>query len=268
MFGFVVLGLLVVLSVAAPVVAPHPQDDIDVLRRLLPPAWDGAGSREYLLGTDQLGRDVLTRIIWGSRVSLVVGLSTAIVTVIIGVTVGLVAGYYAGVVDEILMRVADVLLAFPFVLLAMVVIVVLGPSLPNLILVLSVFGWVGYARVVRATTLAIKEREFVEAARTVGATSPRIIWRHILPNVFAPAIVIATFVASSAIIAEAALSFLGLGLPTAIPSWGAMLADGRDNLVAAPWLTWFPGLAIMITVLSLNLVGDWLRDYLDPRLRV
>jgi peptide/nickel transport system permease protein len=267
------VGVSILLAVAfaalgAPILAPYPPNDIDVLRRLQPPVWQGDGSSEHLLGTDQLGRDVLTRLIYGGRISLLVGSVTTACAALIGVLLGLIGGYYGGVFDEIFMRLADILLAFPFVLLAMMAVALLGPSLVNVIIVLSIFGWVGYARMVRGEMLVLREKEFVEAARVLGANDVRIMLRHILPNVLAPVIVIASFVAAAVITAEAALSFLGLGIPPAIPSWGAMLADGRDNLNSAWWLATFPGLAIVLTVLALNLVGDWLRDYLDPRLRV
>ncbi len=266
------VGMLILMGVSftalgAPIIAPYPPNDIDVLRRLQPPVWEADGSPEHMLGTDQLGRDVLTRLIYGGRVSLGVGSVTTVLTALIGVVLGLLGGYYGGVFDEISMRLADILLAFPFILLAMMAVALLGPSLLNVILVLSIFGWVGYARMVRGEMLVLREKEFVEAARVMGANDARIMLRHILPNVLAPVIVIASFVAAAVITAEAALSFLGLGIPPAIPSWGAMLADGRDNLTSAWWLATLPGLAIVLTVLALNLVGDWLRDYLDPRLR-
>lgn len=263
-----ILVAIVLASILAPFIAPYAPDRIDLPGRLKPPMWVGGGNPGHILGTDQLGRDVLSRMIWGARVSMFVGISTAAITAVIGVTVGLLAGVGGRAVDELLMRLADILLAFPFVLLALVAIKMLGPSLFNLVFVLSAFGWVGYARVVRGSTLLAKEKEFVQAAKVIGVRDREIVLKHLLPNVVSPAIVIATFVAASAIIAESSLSFLGLGLPPSTPSWGSMLADGRDNLYFTPWLCLFPGLAIMAAVLCFNLVGDWARDVLDPRLKV
>ncbi len=265
--GIVLLALFAFAAVAAPWLAPYPPNEVDVLNRLKPPVWAPEGSIRYLLGTDPIGRDVLTRLIYGGRVSIGVGFITAAIAGVIGVTLGLLAGYYGGLIDEAVCRVADIFLAFPFILLATATVMMLGPGLVNVILVLSVFGWTSYARVVRGETLCLREKEFVEAARTVGCKNVRILIGHILPNVFSPVIVISSFVVASVIIAEAAMSFLGLGIPPAIPSWGGMLAEGRPYLRDAWWLAVLPGLLIMIVVLALNLVGDWLRDYLDPRLR-
>jgi peptide/nickel transport system permease protein len=209
---------------------------------------------------------VLTRLVYGARISLTVGLGAAALAGTIGLLLGLLAGYYGGVLDEVVMRVADILLGFPFILLAMLTAVMLGPGVGNMILVLGVFGWVGFARVVRAQTLSVREMEFVEAARAIGCGDLRIIVRHILVNVVHSMIIMVTFSVASVMVVEAALSFLGLGIPPAIPSWGKMLSDSRHVMSSAPWMTVFPGLCLTAVVLSLNLVGDWLRDYLDPRL--
>jgi len=273
------LGMLIVLgmvsvAIFAPLIAPHHPAGEDVpvgeqlRRRLKPPAWIEGGAPEFLLGTDSLGRDILSRIIHGSRVSLTVGLAAVALSGTTGVILGLFAGYLGGLIDDAIMRIADIWLAFPFIILAILFLSVLGPGLDKLIAVLAIGGWVPYARVTRGQVLAAREKEYVQAARSVGASHLRIIFRHILPNTLAPVIVIASFAVATTILAEAALSFLGLGVKPAIPTWGCMLADGRDYLRDAWWLATFPGIAIMITVLGINLFGDWLRDYLDPRLKI
>jgi peptide/nickel transport system permease protein len=272
------LGVLIVLgmigtAIFAPLIAPHQlEGDVSIgerlRRRLKPPAWVEGGSSEFLLGTDSLGRDILSRIIYGSRVSLAVGFTAVVLAGTMGVILGLISGYSGGVIDDIIMRVADIWLAFPFIILAILFLSVLGPGLDKLIAVLALGGWVGYARVTRGQVLAIKEKEYVEAARALGVPGMRILFRHIMPNTLAPIIVLSSFAVATTILAEAALSFLGLGVKPAIPTWGSMLADGRDYLRDAWWLATFPGMAIMITVLGINLFGDWLRDYLDPRLKV
>jgi peptide/nickel transport system permease protein len=272
------LGVLIVLAmigaaIFAPVIAPHElEGDVSIgerlRRRLKPPAWVEGGAPEFLLGTDSLGRDILSRIIYGSRVSLAVGFIAVFLAGTMGVILGLISGYSGGLIDDVIMRVADIWLAFPFIILAILFLSVLGPGLDKLIAVLALGGWVGYARVTRGQVLAIKEKEYVEAARALGVPGIRILFRHIMPNTLAPIIVISSFAVATTILAEAALSFLGLGVKPAIPTWGSMLADGRDYLRDAWWLATFPGMAIMITVLGINLFGDWLRDYLDPRLKV
>ena len=264
--GLVVLAVAIVASAGVPLVSRHGPNDVDILVRLEPPALLG-GTWDYPLGTDQLGRDVLTRLLYGGRISLIVAFAVPVISGIVGLFLGLLSGYYGGVMDEVIMRVADVFLAFPFLILAMVTIMMLGSGLGSMILVLSIFGWVGFARVVRGETLSVREKEFVEAARAIGCRDARIIVFHILPNVFAPMIILATFSMASVILTEAALSFLGLGVPPAVPSWGMMLSDSRNVLRLAPWMAILPGLCITVLVLALNLVGDWLRDYLDPRLR-
>ena len=253
-----------VSAVAAPILAPHDPVQQDLLRRLLPPgtARDGAA---YLLGTDSLGRDVLSRIIYGARVSLTVAIVAVGIAGLTGVSAGVLSAYYGGVVDAGLMRLADVILSVPFLLLAIATVAVLGPNFLDLIFVLGLTRWPRYARVTYAQARALREREFVQAEVAVGAGDGRILFRHILPNVLSPVIVIATLEVGLVIIFEAALSFLGLGVQPPVPSWGAMLSEGRDYLANAWWLATFPGLAIMLTVLAANLLGDAARDALDPR---
>jgi peptide/nickel transport system permease protein len=270
LFALAVLALVILAAILAPVVAPHDpgtSGTLDITRRLRPPAW-GGGSAEHLLGTDALGRDILSRILYGARVSLLIGVVAVALSGAVGVTLGLLAGYHGGKVDDVIMRVADVQLAFPFVLLAISVMAVLGASLQNLIVVLAIGGWVTYARVVRSQVLVLREREFVLAARALGLGAAPIMFRHVLPNALAPIIIVASYSVANVILTEAFLSFLGLGVEPAIPAWGSMVADGRDYLRDGWWLTTFPGLAIMATVLGVNLLGDWLRDYLDPRLKI
>ncbi len=265
-------GLLVVLvnvaaAVFAPAVAPHDPLDQDITRRLLPPAWLAGGSVEHVLGTDQLGRDILSRIIHGSRISLMIGLLSVAISLPAGVAAGLVSGYAGGRFDDVVMRVADVQLAFPFILLAITIAGVLGPSPRNVILILAVGGWVVYARITRGQVLSLREKEFIEAARGLGMGHARVLLRHILPNVLTPIIVVGTFAVAQMILLETSLSFLGLGVQPPTPSWGGMLNDGRGYITIAWWLTTFPGAAIMLTVLGINFLGDWLRDLLDPRLQ-
>jgi peptide/nickel transport system permease protein len=265
--GLVIVLLNVVVALSAPVLAPHDPLDQDVARRLLPPVWLAGGGHEYLLGTDQLGRDILSRIIYGSRISLLIGLLSVVLSLPIGVGLGLLAGYFTGRLDDITMRIADVQLAFPFILLAITIAGVLGPSPRNVILILAVGGWVVYARLARGQALSLREKEFIEAARSLGGGSMRILLRHMLPNVVSPIIVVGTFGVAQMILLESSLSFLGLGVQPPTPSWGGMLNDGRPYITVAWWLTTFPGAAIMLTVLGINFVGDWLRDLLDPRLQ-
>src|SRR5206468_1407678 len=217
-------------------------------------------------GTDTLGRDVASRLLYGARVSLIVGLAAVAVAGVLGVALGLPSGYYRGFADDALMRLGDIQLAFPVLVLAVAVLAVLGASLANLIVVLAVTGWITYARIVRGETLSLREREFVDAARALGARDGWILARHILPNVLPPIVVVATFSVARVIIAEASLSFLGLGLPAPAPSWGAMLDEGRNYITTGWWLALFPGVAILLVVLGINVVGDWLRDQLDPRM--
>ena len=236
-------------------------------KRLQPPVWQAGGTPAYLLGTDQLGRDVYTRLVYGARISLVVGLGTVLISAALGSVVGLVAGYFEGRLGTGLMRLADVQLAFPFLLLALAVVAAVGAGVLNVILILGIAGWATFARVVRAQVLSIKQRDYVEAVRAIGAGQPAIVLRHIVPNVLTPIIVLATATVANNIVVEASLTFLGLGVQPTIPSWGSMLADARDYLAVAWWMGIFPGTSLMLTVLAINLLGDWLRDYLDPTLR-
>jgi len=239
----------------------------DLLVRFLPPVWLEGGSWEHLLGTDNIGRDVLARILHGSRISLLVGVSTVLVAATAGVLLGLVAGYFGGRLDDVIMRVGDVFLAYPFMLLTISVIAVLGPSIFNLILVLALSDWVTYARTVRGSVLSVKQAEFVQAARAIGTSRAVIIWRHVLPNILSPVLVLGTVRTANYIIWESGLSFLGMGVPPPTPTWGRMLAEGRVYLIDSWWLATIPGVAIMLTILAINLFGDGLRDALDPRLK-
>jgi len=261
------LGVVVVAAVAAPWLAPHDPLAQDLINRsLLPPAFSG-GEWTFPLGTDALGRDLLSRIIYGGRVSLLVGLSATVIAAFLGLVIGVLAGYFGGWLDIVFMRIADVQQAFPFILLAIVVMAVWGPGLLNLILVLGVTGWVIFARVVRSVVIVLKDQEYVHAAVALGTSTARIIWKHILPGVTSTMLVLSTFAFVQFILAEAALSFLGLGVPPPTPTWGGILAEGRVYMVVAWWITALPGLAILLTVLTVNLIGDWVRDRLDPRLR-
>ena len=267
-FGISVLLLMGGAALAAPQIAPWDPGRQMLTKRLRPPAWQARGLREHPLGTDHLGRDILSRILYGGRISLGVGLSAVTLSCLIGVTLGLLAGFHGGRTDGFIMRVVDVFLAIPYILLAMGVVFALGPSLLNVILVMAVTRWVQFARIVRADVLSIREREFVSGARARGNRSMRLLLRHVLPNALTPIIVVATLELAFMIIYESALSFLGLGVQPPTPTWGWMLSDGRNYVATAWWLATFPGLAIMLTVLAVNLLGDWLRDTLDPRLKV
>ena len=264
--GAATLCAVAVSAIAAPLLAPHDPLRQDLPQRLMPPGavLDGI---THLLGTDSLGRDVLSRVIYGARVSLTVAFVAVAMAGLTGVVAGLLSGYYRGTVDAVLMRLADVILSVPFLLLAIATVAVLGPNFTNLILVLGCTRWPRYARVTYAQTLAVREQEFVHAERALGASDGRILARHLLPNVLSPIMVVATLEVGLMIIFEAALSFLGLGVQPPAPSWGGMLSEGRDYLATAWWLATFPGLAIMMTVLAATLVGDGMREVLDPRAR-
>ena len=267
-FGLTVLLCMGGAAVFAPQIAPWDPARQMLMKRLRPPMWEARGLREHPLGTDHLGRDILSRILYGGRISLGVGLSAVSLSCLIGVTLGLLAGFHGGRTDAFIMRVVDVFLAIPYILLAMGVVFALGPSLLNVILVMAVTRWVQFARIVRADVLSIREREFVSGARARGGRSFRLLVRHVLPNALTPIIVVATLELAFMIIYESALAFLGLGVQPPTPTWGWMLSDGRNYVATAWWLATFPGLAIMLTVLAVNLLGDWLRDTLDPRLKV
>ena len=267
-FALIVLLATAVAAAFGPMLAPFDPNRQNLVLRLADPIAAGPEGTVFWLGSDALGRDVLSRLLYGARVSLLVGLAAIAVGGGIGIVAGLLSGYFGGWVDDLIMRLGDIQLAFPFILLAIMFLVVLGSGVGNLVLVLGVGQWVTYARIVRADTLSLREKEFVEAARAMGDTTLSIIFRTILPNILAPLTVIASFNVASVILSEAALSFLGLGVPPEVPTWGSMLAESRDTLVANKWwLAVFPGVAIMLTVLSFNILGDWLRDFLDPRLR-
>jgi peptide/nickel transport system permease protein len=259
--GLILTLLLVLAALAAPLLATHDPNLQDTSRRLEAP------SNEHILGLDDLGRDVYSRIVYGARVSLRVGFSVVLAASLIGVTLGAISGYFGGVTDVVVMRLCDILLAFPGILLAIALVAVLGPNLINVILALSIIGWVGYARLVRGQVLKVREMEYVTAAKALGAKSPRVIVKHVLPNVINPVIVMATLGLAGAILAEAALSFLGLGVQPPTPSWGAMLTAGRRYLGLANHLAIFPGAAIMLAVMGLNFLGDGLIDALDPKYR-
>jgi peptide/nickel transport system permease protein len=259
--GLILTLLLIVTALAAPLLSQYDPFEQNTARRLEAP------SREHLLGLDDLGRDVLARILYGARVSLRVGFSVVLLASVVGVTLGATAAYFGGWADTLIMRITDILLAFPGILLAIALVAVLGPSLNNVILALAVIGWVGYARLVRGQVLKVRELEYVTAAKALGARSPRVILLHVLPNVINPVIVMATLGLAGAILAEAALSFLGLGVQPPTPSWGAMLTAGRRYLGLANHLAIFPGAAIMLAVMGLNFLGDGLIDALDPKYR-
>jgi peptide/nickel transport system permease protein len=259
--GAIMTLIVVIMALFAPIIAPYDPSMQDSSRRLEGPSSD------HWLGLDDLGRDVLSRVIFGARVSLRVGFSVVVISSIIGILFGAIAGYFGGWLDTIIMRLSDILLAFPGILLAIALVAVLGPSLNNVILALSVIGWVSYARLVRGQVLKVREMEFVTAAQALGARAPRVIGLHVLPNVINPVIVMATLGLAGAILAEASLSFLGLGVQPPTPSWGAMLTTGRRYIGIANHLAIFPGIAIMIAVMGLNFLGDGLIDALDPKYR-
>jgi len=259
--GLLLTVVIVLVAILAPLIAPYDPNIQDTSRRLEPP------SHSHPLGLDDLGRDVLSRILWGARVSLRVGFSVVILASLIGITLGAMSGYFGGWIDTIIMRITDILLAFPGILLAIALVAVLGPSLNNVILALVIIGWVGYARLVRGQVLKVREMEYVTAAKALGAKSPRVIVRHVLPNIMNPVIVMATLGLAGAILAEASLSFLGLGVQPPTPSWGKMLDDGRRYIGVANHLAIFSGAAIMLAVMGLNFLGDGMIDALDPKYR-
>jgi peptide/nickel transport system permease protein len=260
--GLAVLALALLAALLAPWIAPHDPSAVALIDRLVPPF-----SASHLLGTDPLGQDVLSRVIYGARVSLLVGFSAVAISGMLGVTLGLLSGFFGGWADAVIMRIGEVQLAFPTIILYVAVMATLGPGLEKLIAVIGVVGWVQYARIERAMTLSLRELEYVQAARALGASSGWIMLRHILPNTLGPLTVVASFGLASTMVIEASLSFLGLGVPPSVPSWGSMLADGRDYLRAGWWVATFPGVALTLCVLAVNLLGDWLRDELDPLLK-
>jgi peptide/nickel transport system permease protein len=259
--GTAILLLLTAAALFAPVVAPYDPLGQNLDQDLIP------RSSEHWLGTDKLGRDILSRIIYGGRISLLVGITTVVLSLAIGIVIGSLSGYFGGWIDQMLMRLVDILMAFPGILLAIAFTAVLGPGLDHVILALCLIGWTSYARLVRGEILSLRERDFIQAARSLGCRPKRIILRHLLPNLLPPLLIQSTFGLAAAIVAEGSLSFLGLGVEPPTPSWGAMLNDGRQFLLVAPHLTTYPGLGLMITVLALNLIGDALQDRLDRRNR-
>jgi peptide/nickel transport system permease protein len=268
LFGLGVVAVVLFTAMAAPLMSAFDPIEQNIAERLKAPGTRDTSGRLHLLGTDHLGRDLLARILFGARPALMVGFAAVLISGVLGMVAGLIAGYFGGRVDDVLMRLADIQLAFPFILLAIAVIGVLGPSLPTIIAVIGVSSWVVYARVVRGTVLSLTEREFVQAALALGGGDRWVLIRHILPNAFTPWMVVATLDMARVIVIESALSFLGLGVQPPTPTWGGMLADGRVYISTAWWLATFPGLAILVTVLGINLFGDGLRDTLDPRLTV
>ena len=259
--GGVVVVLLFAVSIMAPFVSPHDPNQFHLKRVLEGPSWN------HLLGTDELGRDVLARMIYGAQISLKVGFVAVGIATLIGIVLGALAGYYSGWVDAVIMRLVDIMLCFPAFFLILAVIALLEPSIWNIMIVIGLTSWMGVARLVRAEFMGLKNREFVSAARVLGASDYRIIFRHLMPNAMAPVLVSATLGVAGAILTESALSFLGIGVQPPTPSWGNILTAGKDNIEVAWWLSVFPGLAILVTVLAYNLLGEGLREALDPRLR-
>jgi peptide/nickel transport system permease protein len=262
----VLLAAIVGTAIAAPVIAPHDPFEQSLEGRLAPPMWMPRGSADRPLGADDLGRDVLSRVLYGSRVSLLVGFTAAIIGALVGTTLGLLSGYTDGLLSDGIMLLADAQLALPFLVLAIGLIAVVGPSLTVLIVLAGISGWTAYARVIRGMVLTLREQEFVLAARALGASTPRLLFRHICPNIVSTVVVLASLQLASVILLESTLSFLGLGIQPPAASWGSMLGLGREYLNTAWWISVFPGLVLMATILSVSLGGDWLRDVLDPHL--
>ncbi len=262
-----ILAVFVVTGLAAPLIAPHDPERGELRNRNIPPVWIDGGQSDYLLGTDHLGRDLLSRVVFGARISLTVVLVTLGVGMVVGVAGGLVAGWYGGWVDELIMRVVDIKLAIPTILLALVLVLALGQSFLIIVAILAIAIWPRFARNVRGEVLQLKTMDFVALAKVAGASTPRILTMHIFPGVINTLIILATLEVGIVILLESTLSFLGAGVPPPTPAWGSMVADGRDRLAVAWWISTMPGVAIMMTVLSMNLFGDWIRDRLDPRLR-
>lgn len=262
-----IITIVVLTALLANVITPYSPTDISLSQRLKPPFWEQGGSLAHPLGTDPMGRDLLTRMIYGARISLVVGCLGLLVGGGVGAALGLIAGYAGGRVDAFLMRVADTTLAFPIILLAILLVVILGGSLITVVLAVGLVLWARYARVIRGEVLSVRERDFVAQARIAGCSPGRIIMIHIFPNILNTLVVLLSLQVGWVIIVEASLSFLGAGVPPPTPTWGSMIAEGRDYIASAWWLSFFPGLAILVTVLAFNLFGDWLRDALDPTMR-
>jgi peptide/nickel transport system permease protein len=266
-FSLAIIALFVLVALLAPLLSPSDPYEQSLRLRFRPPVWEERGAWAHPLGTDRLGRDLLARIVWGSRVSLAVGALAVLLAGTLGAGVGLVAGYYGGRVDATLMRVTDATLSFPVILLALILAVTVGPSFTNVVIAISVILWARYARVIRGQVLALMTLDFIAQARIAGAGAWRIITRHLLPNTLNTLVVLMTLQVGYVIILEASLSFLGAGIPPPTPAWGSMIAEGREFVTSAWWVSLFPGLAILLVVLAFNLLGDWLRDTLDPKLR-
>jgi peptide/nickel transport system permease protein len=262
-----IVAVFILVALLANWVSPADPYEQRLRARFTPPVWQKGGSSKHVLGTDRLGRDLLARIIFGARVSLAAGVITVLAAGLVGAAVGLVAGYYRGRVDAVLMRITDATLSFPIILLALILAVTAGPSFANVIVAIAVILWARYARVIRAEVLTLMEQDFVAQSRIVGCGPWRLISRHLFPNTLNTLIVLLTLQVGYVIIVEASLSFLGAGIPPPAPAWGSMIADGREFITTAWWVSFFPGLAILLVVLAFNLLGDWLRDTLDPRLR-
>lgn len=266
--GIILVILVILAAVFAAQIAPKDPSRID-LRNTLKPLWFMQdGSTEFPLGTDALGRDILSRLIYGSRISLIVGFASILLGAGIGVFLGLIAGYFGGRADAVISWLMNVQLSFPFILLALFIMAALGGGLNTLIFVLAIGAWVRYGRIMRGQVMSVKEDTYITAAISAGVSLPRVLFRHVFPNSFSPIIVVASFTMAETILAEAGLSFLGLGVDPSIPSWGQMLSDGREYIQTAWWIALVPGIAISLTVLGINLFGDWLRDYLDPRMKI
>jgi peptide/nickel transport system permease protein len=263
----ILMIVLVIPAIFADLIAPHDPIQTNIRARLLPPFWAGGGSSDHLLGTDRLGRDILSRMIFGARISASVSLSALAIGGTLGTALGLTAGYFGGWVDHLIMRIVDMMLSMPLILLALVMVVLFEPGITTTILVVALLLWARYARQIRAEVLTIKETDYVARARVAGASNLRIIFRHIFPNVANTLIVLATLQVGTVILLEASLSFLGAGIPPPDPAWGLMVAEGRDFIATSWWLSMIPGMGILLTVMSMNILGDWLRDHLDPKLR-
>ena len=259
--------IVIFVAVAGPLIAPHGYYEMSLPNKLRPPFWLDGGSIEYPMGTDSLGRDILSRIIGGARTSLVASMLSILIGAGIGILIGIVSAYRGGTVDALLMRVCDGFLSFPIILLALILAISIGPGMQTVVLAIGLVVWARYARVIRSEVLSLKERDFIVYARMVKCSKARILFRHLLPNLMGSILVLATLQTGWAIVTEASLSFIGAGIPPPQPSWGGMVATGREYIGMAWWLTFFPGMSIAITVLAFNFLGDWLRDHLDPKLR-
>lgn len=265
LIGLVLVTFFVFLAIFADVLAPYDPETVNLINRCLPVSWAG-GVPEHLLGTDQLGRDMLSRLIYGSRVSILIAIGGTTAAGLLGFIAGALAGYYGGIVDSVIGRLMDISLAFPFILLGIFVVAILGPGVDKIIIIAGITGWVRFARVVRGEILSIKEIEYVEAIRSLGGSDFRIIIRHIFPNLISPFIIIATLDLAKVILMEASLSYLGMGVPPQVPTWGRMLSESNSYLQTDPHMVILPGITISLLVLGVNLLGDWLRDYMDPKL--